>query len=72
MEAKVIELDVAPSARELIDDADEDRPAHDLPHIDNDRTEIPVVFSLRGVKHLVIIGGHDLDARLRFRAPPIR
>src|SRR5690349_9902590 len=67
VEAKVVELNVTPSARELIDDADEDRPAHDLPHIDYDRTQVPMVFSPRCVKHLVIISGHDLHARLRLR-----
>ena len=64
VEAEIVEVDVAPAAGALVDDADEDFAALDRLQIDDHRAEVFLVLAGRAVEDAVVVGRDDIDPRL--------
>src|SRR5581483_7542880 len=64
VKAKIIEVDVAPTAGGLIDDANEDSATLDRLQIDDHGAQVLLVLARRAVEDAVVVGGDDIDACL--------
>ena len=68
MEAEVVEVDVPPAARGVVDQADEDLLAHVLRKVDDHRLQVLAVVAGNLEDHLIAVLANDLDARSAARA----